>query len=392
MKILQEMDRRLRELERRSLSSPDDAELQKNLGQHRKRAGPPDQEHNWRFNGKGWFTRPQWNGGRCPPDSQPTQHNTCIGDNDKDKRHYTTKPPEEMETERQYRLGQSNGLTQNWARRAELTRTPEVENSPIHTKPGARVNWDHPHGPKIYQPYDNEKPRPLPISPEHLPGGLTMGIPGGDNWREQEHRSEMERLAKHYTDLGYDPKYVRLALSPRETNAGIGSLSGKDIDRLSDRNSVLRAARKKSEVDRRSRAAEREANRRQHRERRARGWDDGYEDFDDDYENYGDYDYDDYDYDDHHDDDDREASIGGYKHHPGYPGHPDYPEFDGRPAEVDREPFTRERYPDRWHRNHDRHAYRPDPIHSPSKFTGPAGRGEPPWPRTGQRTGQDWED
>lgn len=44
------------------------------------RPDKPDGDHNWRWNGKGWYTRPGWNNGRCPPGTSPTNHNTCLPD------------------------------------------------------------------------------------------------------------------------------------------------------------------------------------------------------------------------------------------------------------------------------------------------------------------------
>ena len=370
LRLLQELDARLRELQRAAAASPLDTELQQRAGRSQRRVGPPDQEHNWRFNGKGWFTRPQWNDGRCPQNSEPTQHNTCISPDDQDRHHYasTDTTDQERQTEHPDR--------QRWRRRAEIARTPEVENSPLYAKPGNKINWDHPHGPRIYRPYDNEKPRPLPISPEHLPSAFTTRGPT-QGWRGIEHQKERDRLVKHYTDHGYDERYVRSALGPREPDRGIAGLSDPDVARLPDRQSVVRAARKKRVKDDRRRAAEYEAYVQQHIDQGGEAPFEGHEDYDD-------YDYDDYD---DHGWGEGPETIGGYPNHPGYPGHPDYPQFDGQPAEREDQP------PERWtrHRSWWEPAPPPEPEDAESAFTGPRGRGEPPWPRTGQRPGRhDW--
>jgi len=384
LKLLQEIDQRLRELERSAAESPGDTELQKNRGRHRRRAGPPDREHNWRFNGKGWFTRPQWNGGRCPPDSQPTRHNTCIGDNDKDKQHYKdVGPPTKIDPSREIQRGASPERVQAQqarAARGEMVRTPGVVNSPFIMRPGNKVNWEHPHEPKIYQPYENDKPRPLPDSPEHLGGAFSgAGSSRAGSWRHREHVNEMDRISKHYTDKGFDPKYVKNVMSPTRGASSIDwdSLSDADLERLPpDRMSRVRALRKKGVKDQAAREAEYAAERQAFIDQYGEPPYEGYEDYDD-------YGYDDYD---DHDREEQPAVIGGYRNHPGYPGHPDYPEFDGRPAEIEREHRrSRENREGRspWRRNTDRHAYRPEPDDSDREFAGP--HGQPPWPRTGER-------
>lgn len=362
LRLLGEMDVRLRGQERAVHADPHDPEAREALSRSQRRIGPPDQEHNWRFNGKGWFTRPQWNGGRCPANSEPTQHNTCISRDDQDKQHYGVKPEEEEEHD-----DPQDRSADRWKRRAEIARTPEVENSPIFTKPGSNVNWDHPHGPRIYTPYENEKPRPLPTSPEHLPSGLTREGPIR-GWRGAEHQKERDRLVKHYTDQGFDEKYVRSALGPRERHASITGMSDTDVARLPDRQGVVRAARKKLVKDRRRDAADYETYVQRHIDNY------GYPPYqlgdDDDDDDYDRYDY-----------DERPETIGGYKNHPGYPGHPDYPEFDGRSAELEKPERTRgRRWPSSWDPPIDDEPEDPD-----SPVTGPHHRGAPRWPRTGER-------
>jgi hypothetical protein len=397
LKLLSEMDRGLRALERRAAADPTDTHAQQRAGHEKRRAGPPDKEHNWRFNGKGWFTRPQWNGGKCPSGSKATQHNTCIGDDDPDKHQYNTKSPEEMEPENKVSWDHdANPASDRWTKRAEIARTPEVENSPIYSKKGSKINWDHPHGPRIYEPHDNETPRALPHSPEHIGHAFTQGNPGIGRYG-RERQAERDRIVNHYTDRGYDEKYVRSTLSGREKNSDISGLSDADVERIPDRKTTLRAAKRKRVIDQRQRdveAADREA---QRAARLANGDDDDldryhyadYDDYDDD------YDYDDrrFDYDDY--DDDSAPVIGGYENHPGYPGHPDYPQFDGSSAEHEKDTqeraSARQQDRDRYHARFtrqgrgDRQASRPEPDTSPGEFSGPAGRGEPRWARTGQR-------
>jgi len=377
LKLLHEMDAELRRAEREQQANPGDPQAKARGRRLKLRAGPPDQDHNWRFNGKGWFTRPQWNKGRCPPGSEPTQHNTCIHPDDPDRQQYKTA---EKRATPSYSSPDREDRERSWKQRAEIARTPEVENSPLHTKRATRVNWDHPHGPMLYAPYDNESPRPLPKDPEHLPANLTMQPTANRHggWRERQHAGEMDRIAKHYVDAGYDEKYVQQALRPREQHVDTGSLSQASLDRLPpDRGIRLRAMKKAGEVERKRREAE------------AAAWAAAHpDDYHNDYEPYDDYDYDDHDqYDDYDYDGYHGEPIGGYKNHPGYPGHPDYPAFDGMPA-------TREAPEDRYRLF--RSPYDPPPEEEEdereSLFTGPRGRGEPSWPRTGQRPGRDWED
>jgi len=372
LRLLSEMDPGLRAAQRAVTSDPGDPEARARAGHLAKRAGPPDKEHNWRFNGKGWFTRPQWNNGRCPPDSKPTQHNTCIGDNDSDKNHYSVRDQA------------SRGTVEpgSYKAQAEIARTPEVENSPIHTRPGSKINWDHPHGPRIYEPYENEQPRSLPDSPEHLPQAIAQPITGVQgSWRRQNQEKERDKLVKHYTDRGFDERYVRSTLDAKEPGVSIGNLSPTEIERLpSDRLSRFRALRKKGAKDRKRREAE-------HQEY-VQGHIDQYgyaphEGWDDDYEDYGDYG-------DDEDDDDRDRDfrddpiIGGYERYPDYPGHPNYPEFDAEPSEI-REPSNRapNAYASRG-RGLSRHRRAP-PGNPESEFTGPTWRSEPTWARTGER-------
>ena len=350
LRLISESDREFRSIERAPVADPYDAVKRQKLSKARKREGG---HPNWRWNGKGWFTRPQWNGGNCPEGSQPTQHNTCIGDKDSDKSHYDDQPQAERPFGRR-----------PWQDRAELVRTPQVVNSTLRVKQGSRINWDHPHGPRIYTPYSDVKPRPLPESPEHLPSAFTHK-PTGQGWRAREARKEYDRLHKHYVDQGFDPKYVHNALSDREQpHVDWDSLTDKDVKRLPpDRMSKVRALRKKGVKDQRRREAEHAAWVQQHVDEYGyephEGWDD------DDYDDYDDHDY-----------WDRSNHPGGYKNHPGYPGHPDYPEFDGRRADApgDRPP------PGYGHQEE------PDTGDPGSPFRpGPQGQDRPRWPRTGER-------
>jgi hypothetical protein len=374
LRLLSEMDPGLRAAQRAAAADPGDEEARARASHLTKRSGPPDKEHNWRFNGKGWFTRPQWNNGRCPPDSKPTQHNTCIGDNDSDSHQYKVRdakqPPARNPT------AGDNDRAPRWKRRAEIGRTPEVENSPLSTKPGSKINWEHPHGPRIYQPYENEKPRSLPDSPEHLPKAIAQPITGYPRSRQrQERERSQEKLVKHYTDRGYDEKYVRSTLNSREPAIDLGSVSDSDMERLPpDRLSRFRALRKQGAKKLKQREAEHAAYVQGHIDQHGyaphEGWEDeGYNDYDDGYD------------DDRYSQDD--PILGGYDRYPDYPGHPDYPEFDGQPSEI-REP-TNDNPDDydpysRWGRR-----LRPPPGNPESEFTGPTWRSEPTWPRTGER-------
>ena len=347
LNLLQEADRDLRDLERAHNSDPGDPDVKAGLFHAKKRAGPPDTEHNWRFNGKGWFTRPQWNGGRCPQGTQATLHNTCIGDSssDNDRAQY-----------RQARTGDIFMRQDNDSEEAE-----EKMRSQLAPREGGAINWDHPHGPQIYSPERNLKPRPLPDDPEHLPPellGSKIRSYGGRSDRRREHG----KLLKHYTDRDFDGDYVRNALNTRQR-----PVDRRTYTSIDDEERLPAGKDQKRRVLRGLEKARERAGRDPQHGRAPYGDDNFTHNADQERRNY------------------RQGDGGNaYPNDPGYPGHANFPNYDAHNAPHD--PTDYSDVDDFYNDPDDRPETGRYTTDEPdSDWTNTARHGEPSWPRTGER-------
>jgi hypothetical protein len=247
LNLLSEVDDKLRELERQATTGDPEAVARFAGAQRRAGVRPdkPDSDHHWRWNGKGWYTRPDWNGGRCPPGSEPTSHGSCLSHqaHQNDRAQYASTKSvadepvgQDIAGRGQYRhvIGPENDdpdYSDPGDRRfsGKVLRGPanppdeEGNRVMFHTspsrhlvKPATGVEWDHPDGPQITsnergrapnRGYHRRDPRPLPEDPEHLPRfqrSLGMGPRHSKNLLKRT----KEGLVKHYTDRGFDPGYM----------------------------------------------------------------------------------------------------------------------------------------------------------------------------------------
>jgi len=280
--LLGEMDAQLRQLERQAATGDPQAEAR--LARARQRAGEevrpdkPDAQHNWRWNGKGWYTRPEWNGGRCPPKSEPTDHNSCLphSAHPHDQAQYHTSKQVGEPDSGEYSQVAATGATdlrhrhvvgpdEPGARGGMILRGPnnppdEEGNrtmyhwSPVRhrSKNATGVDWDHPNGPQIVdtgshrhhfwgrENVPSASDRPLPNDPAHLPE--FNGVRRGDFRRLQS------KLTQHYASKGYHPEYVRKSLRLLKPPAEVGRpLSPAATQRLPGgpmRQRILRRASK----------------------------------------------------------------------------------------------------------------------------------------------------
>jgi hypothetical protein len=215
LKLLREgFDYERRGLERSRRVDPDDPHAANRLRQMRVRAGEkPDEDHHWRWNGKGWYTRPDWNDGRCPPNSEPTDHNSCLPQ--KGHRDYH---PDDHD---QY-IKTSNILKHPAAHRYshrlhtgpgpdDFTYFVRGHNRPYHSRDlgsADSVDWGHEDGPQVSWGADIQLPqrRPLPSDPAHLSriGSSGQALPDTDT---------NTKLRQHYVKQGFNADYVNRNLS-----------------------------------------------------------------------------------------------------------------------------------------------------------------------------------
>jgi len=353
LNLLSEMDAELRNLERAHQSNPGDPEIRGRLAHTKKRAGPPDTEHKWRFNGKGWFTRPQWNDGKCPDGSEATLHNTCIdgsaSGNDR----------------AQYRQARTGDIFMRNDR--DSAETEAKMRTQLAPREGGAINWDHPHGPQIYSPNQNLRPRPLPDNPEHLPPEL-LGSEERSYGGRSDRRREHGKLLNHYTDRGFDAGYVRKALNARQRSVTQRTYpSVDDEDRLpTDKTQSKRVLRSLSKA----------------RERAGRNPSTGREPYADNYfADYADQERRNY----------RQGDGGNaYPNDPNYPGHANFPNYDAHNAPLD--PTDYSDLDDFHDYDDDDDDYGDDGRYDEvgtdepnSNWTNTGRHGEPRWPRTGER-------
>lgn len=351
LRLLQEFDEKHREIERHAKANPDDPHAQAALGRSRKRAGPPDQEHHWRFNGKGWFTRPQWNGDRCPEGSQATHHNTCIDGSASD----------------------SDKLQYRKTRNTEFYGRPDSDkgqefHSKLKPRAGGAINWDHPNGPQIYEPWEDMKPRPLPDNPEHL-GPSLVGTRHKPYGSRSDARREAAKLVKHYTAKGFDPSYVKSAVRSRQNpRVFMGTLPGTSEKLPKDPVKLQRTLRKLAKAQDRQYRADNPETEDPHEMYAPWEMDDQYE-----RRAYRTLDREHYN---------RPENAKRYPNDPGYPGHPDWPDYDAHGASHD----LPDPYADRDWDGSSSSNEPPEPVDDVgSSVTGPHHCGQPRWPRTGER-------
>ena len=242
LKLVQEMDARLRGLERQAAGG--DPEAQAQLARSRQRAGvrpdKPDNEHHWRFNGKGWYTRPDWNGGRCPPGSTATDHNSCLPE----RGHNAFHPADHAQYDKSISAEpfDDNGRTRYWhtiphphaadygdAGEAMTVMTNLPHGRLNRMQPANSIDWGHPDGPQLY--FNGYRFRPLPADPAHLPEiTANRGL-----------ARTKARLLQHYVDQGFHPQYVDQSMGsrtrrsyqrrfPRDTQGG--PISPETIERI----------------------------------------------------------------------------------------------------------------------------------------------------------------
>lgn len=194
LRLLGEMDERLRQLERQAKANPGDSEAQERYRVANSRAGLPSLGYHWRWNGKGWYTRPSWNSGRCPPASEPTNRDSCLD---------TNAHPNDAAQYRRFTNDQVRAMPPGsyGSDDAHL-----IKDRTFH---GFNVNGPVPTIRGVS--YSTASDRPLPDSPEHLPITRT----GDGRMSQQQYNDERAAVIKHYVDRGYHPGYVSNALGPR---------------------------------------------------------------------------------------------------------------------------------------------------------------------------------
>jgi len=212
LNLLSEMDVRQRGLERRVAADPSDEHAHRGLSQARMRStGKPDEEHHWRWNGKGWYTRPGWNGGRCPAGTELTQHNTCLPDDahQNDKAQYRTSDvsPTQLDDGTPGYLHRTTDPTSGHDSVFHSKDNTRHRRRPDHY---GRLDLDHPDGPRFkhtrrgnwYGAPDEVIGRPFPQNPEHLP---EIATPARHFHRSAAHK---EKIKQHYMQQGYHPDYL----------------------------------------------------------------------------------------------------------------------------------------------------------------------------------------
>jgi hypothetical protein len=234
-----------RGLERRALADPGNLLAKKRFQVSMQRGTPkPDNEHHWRWNGKGWYTRPDWNDGRCPPNSEPTSHNSCLPQ----KGHKDYHPDDHAQYLKSSSVTYEPSLKSSDfpANRYYFHTFPSGTYSDpgqdgdifkhsrrYHSKSADSVDWDHEDGPQLRRKdFDDDDvedsyydlppefqnwSHPLPSDPAHLPD-MTVGpeLP----WPENQHDNvssytdakglarDKEKLRQHYLSKGYHGSYI----------------------------------------------------------------------------------------------------------------------------------------------------------------------------------------
>ena len=199
-------DQERRGLERTRRVDPDDPHAANRLRQMRVRAGEkPDEDHHWRWNGKGWYTRPDWNDGRCPPNSEPTDHNSCLPQkghneyNPVDHAQYHPKATISELPDGKYRH-RIEPYTDNQRGIFDMRLN---HNSPYHVKSASDVDLDHKDGPQIG--INNEIP---------------VGIKTGDNFRDVRDRST-QTIMRSPSPLPSDPTHLPIMFARWKRNIGV---------------------------------------------------------------------------------------------------------------------------------------------------------------------------
>jgi len=233
LKLLREsFDRERRGLERSRQADPDDPMAQKRHQMSMMRTtAKPDDDHHWRWNGKGWYTRPDWNNGRCPPNSEPTDHNSCLPQ--KGHKDYNPVDHDQYHKSSSVTYQPSNSNYIHTYKNNDSDRVLSVfkkHGRRNHSKQADRVDWEHKDGPQLRSHDqtihwdDEDEPEPeltlqrqLPSDPVHLPD-MTVAPPLP--WPENQHDNvfsysdakglarDKEKLRQHYLRKGYHGSYI----------------------------------------------------------------------------------------------------------------------------------------------------------------------------------------
>ena len=221
LKLLREgFDYERRGLERSRQADPQDPMAQKRHQMSMMRTtAKPDDDHHWRWNGKGWYTRPDWNNGRCPPNSEPTDHNSCLPQKghkdynpvDHDQYHKSSSVTYEpslkssdFPANRYYFHTFPSGTYSDPGQDGDIFK----HSRRYHSKSADSVDWGHEDGPQVSWGADIQLPqrRPLPSDPAHLSriGSSGQALPDTDT---------NTKLRQHYVKQGFNADYVNRNLS-----------------------------------------------------------------------------------------------------------------------------------------------------------------------------------
>jgi hypothetical protein len=228
LKLLGEgFDYERRGLERSRQADPQDPMAQKRHQMSMMRTtAKPDDEHHWRWNGKGWYTRPDWNNGRCPPNSEPTDHNSCLPM--KGHRDYNPLDHAQYKKALEITSNQYGGYSHRLHTGPgpdDFTSFRRHHNRPNHSIDSGSadsVDWDHKDGSQISWDADLSmrrlgfaRGRPLPSDPAHLPFMNPVRS------RSKVLPDTKGELRKHYVKQGFDTDYVNQNIGIRSGSYGL---------------------------------------------------------------------------------------------------------------------------------------------------------------------------
>jgi hypothetical protein len=219
LKLLREgFDYERRGLERSRQADPQDPMAQKRHQMSMMRTtAKPDDDHHWRWNGKGWYTRPDWNNGRCPPNSEPTDHNSCLPM----KGHRDYNPLDHAQYDKSISVVQRNPSDSPSYFDHVVDKFPHNQGSTYatqsdHGRPHFHhrtnsIRWNHKDGPQLGYWMGNKNPlvdaRPLPSDPSHLPHKGHM--------RDPTTNLNDPKLPEYYVKQGFSPDYIAQSLGER---------------------------------------------------------------------------------------------------------------------------------------------------------------------------------